>query len=158
LLRTTTAPQQQRHSVAAMRAKVAPQHCRSACCNSAAATRAAAVLPRRVLQQRHNAPATRAATTPQHCCDASCNIITLWACSAAASRACTVATPRCHRHRHKAHGRVAAWWPLMLRCRFSSVGLTSCILHIASYGPAPCHPTSYIIHNNTWYFSNCTLC
>jgi hypothetical protein len=77
LLRTTTAPQQQRHSVAAMRAKVAPQHCRSTCCNSAAATRAAAVLPRRVLQQRHNAPATRAATTPQHCCDASCNIITL---------------------------------------------------------------------------------
>jgi hypothetical protein len=79
LLQATTAPQKQRRSVAATRAKAAPQRCRNACCNSIT------TLPRHVLQQRRNAPATRVVTPPQRSRDTSCNIITLQACSAGAS-------------------------------------------------------------------------
>jgi len=81
----------------------------------------------------------------QHYNDASllcCGIIMMWACNAAASRAysdvamraCTAATPRCHRHRHKAHGQAAAWWPLTLRCQFPS---TNSVRWLSSVGLSP---------------------
>jgi len=85
-----------------------------------AATRVTAALPRRVLQQRRSVVATHAATATQRCRDASysirtlqacyvatsqaCSVVASRACSAEATRACTAATPRYHRHRHKAHG------------------------------------------------------
>jgi hypothetical protein len=98
-----------------------------------------------VLQQRRSAAATRATA--------------LRACSAIATRTCTAITPRCHRHRHKAHGRAVAWWLLTLRCRFPSVDFrprisvrrTSCILSCVlrpvvlrptSSCPTPYYPTS----------------
>jgi hypothetical protein len=66
LLRAATAPQQQHRSVAATRAKVVPQRCRKAYCNSVA-TPVATVPQRRELQQRcHDACCNSAATLPRH--------------------------------------------------------------------------------------------
>ncbi len=107
-----------------------------------------------------------------------CGIIMMWTCSAAASRACnaaasrayndvamracTVAAPRCHRHRHKAHGQAAAWWPLTLRCRFpstdsvrwlSSVGLSP--VELPSVGPPSCRPAPYVMPSYAYCPTSC---
>jgi hypothetical protein len=42
--------------------------------------------------------------------------------------------------------------------RWSYVRWSYVLFVMQSYALPSCGPTSCIIHNNTWYFSNCTLC
>ncbi len=174
LLQAATAPQQQRCSAAATRAKAASQRllqqCRSACCNSAATTRAAtspqrsrdtccniaAALPRRELQH-YNA-------TSLQCC----SVASLQCCSNASLHRCSSTLPLPSPQSSRAScGMVTSDVALPIFVRWTSVpglpfvgptsvGPTSCLsCSPTPYRPVVLRPASFTTTPGTFQIVRC---